>query len=77
MMSASMNVRRALLLLGTAALLSACGKQDDSAAAMQLPPHRARNLPPPIRSRVAVTSSRPPTAPPATPRPMVRRSPAA
>lgn len=35
MMSASMNVRRALLLLGTAALLSACGKQDDSAAAMQ------------------------------------------
>jgi mono/diheme cytochrome c family protein len=35
MMSPSMNVRRALLLLGTAALLSACGKQDNSAAAMQ------------------------------------------
>ena len=35
MMTPSMNVRRALLLLGTAALLSACGKQDDSAAAMQ------------------------------------------
>ncbi|MFM0504033.1 c-type cytochrome [Paraburkholderia caffeinilytica] len=34
-MRRSMNVYRALLLLGTAALLSACGQHDDSAAAMQ------------------------------------------
>jgi mono/diheme cytochrome c family protein len=35
MMSRSMNLRRVLLLVGTAALLGACARHDDSAAAMQ------------------------------------------
>jgi mono/diheme cytochrome c family protein len=35
MMNRSMKLRRALLLLGTAALLSACGKHDDLTATMQ------------------------------------------